>query len=267
LAKLERVPLRNLWPHEAHAFTVWLVDNIDVLSEQLGITLTAVEREVTVGSFFLDLLAEDEQGNKVVIENQLESTDHDHLGKLLTCMSNLTAKTAVWITPDPRPEHVQAVTWLNESTPPDVRFYLVRLEAYRIAKSPPAPKFTAVAGPVIERKKTVRDTAELAERHHLRHAFWVQLLQAAKEKTRLHERISPFNDSWVAAVRGGVWWTYRIRMGSATVEFYIDHGPGRDKETKQLFETLYELKAEIEQIVGAPLEWDRRENRRYAAIR
>lgn len=269
IGRLKKVPLRELWPHEANRFTIWLTDNLDVLSDQVGFVLRGAEREVTVGSFFLDVLAEDESGHKVVIENQLNATDHDHLGKLLTYISNLDARTAFWITADPRPEHTQAVTWLNEVTPSDVKVFLVRLEAYRIEDSPAAPLFTVVAGPVQDRKKTVRDERELAERHRLRLAFWEQLLQKAKTRTKLHERISPGPDNWISASAGksGLAFTYLIRMNDAIVELTIDRGSGREEETKQIFDALMAQKDQIEADFGADLEWDRGENRRTARIR
>ena len=116
IGKLERLSLRQVWKHEAYDFTQWLQDNIDVLNDVLDITLSAPEREQSAGSFSVDLVAEDEAGNPVIIENQLEKSNHEHLGKLITYLVGVGAKTAVWIVADPRPEHISAVTWLNESS-------------------------------------------------------------------------------------------------------------------------------------------------------
>jgi hypothetical protein len=147
ISRLEPVPLRELWRNETLDFTTWLAENLDFLGETLGMDLSLVEREASAGSFSADILAEDGNGNPVIIENQLERTDHDHLGKLITYLSNLDAKTAFWITSEPRPEHEKAVHWLNEALPADTAFYLVKIEAYRIGDSPPAPLLTVVAGP------------------------------------------------------------------------------------------------------------------------
>ena len=130
IGKLEKVGLRELWKHEERGFSAWLLENLDALSDALGFPLSEPQREVKVGAFEVDLVAEDGKANRVVIENQLEATDHDHLGKILTYVTNLEAKTAVWITKAPRPEHVKAVAWLNETTPDDISFFLVRLDAY-----------------------------------------------------------------------------------------------------------------------------------------
>jgi RecB family endonuclease NucS len=102
IGKLEPAELRELWRHEALNFTSWLAENLDVLKEQLGFDLTVVEQEKAVGPFSADILAQDASGRSVIIENQLERTDHDHLGKLLTYLANLDAKIAIWISSDPR---------------------------------------------------------------------------------------------------------------------------------------------------------------------
>src|SRR5690606_5433515 len=116
IGKIEIVPIRQAFGHEAANFTVWMEQNIDALSERIGLKLTVLERERSVGSFSLDLFCEDENGDAVIIENQLERTDHDHLGKLLTYMINLEAKTAIWVATEVRPEHQRVIDWLNEAT-------------------------------------------------------------------------------------------------------------------------------------------------------
>jgi hypothetical protein len=125
ISRLETVPLRKSWPNETRDFTTWLAENLDFLGEALEMELSLVEQEAAAGPFSADILAEDESGNPVVIENQLKRTDHDHLGNLITYLSNLDAKAAVWIASEPRPEHEQAIHWLNEVLPADTAFYLV----------------------------------------------------------------------------------------------------------------------------------------------
>jgi RecB family endonuclease NucS len=111
-------------------FTQWLQENIDVLNSALDLTLVNVDREQAAGSFSIDLVAEDEGGGMVIIENQLEKSNHDHLGKLITYLTAIGAKAAIWIVSDPRPEHVAAITWLNESG--SASFYMVKVEAVRM---------------------------------------------------------------------------------------------------------------------------------------
>ena len=151
IGRIQRVALRKVWKHEALDFTKWLEENVDVLNEATGLQLSGVEREQAVGAFSVDLIAEDEDGRPVVIENQLEKSNHDHLGKLLTYLVGIEARKAIWIVADPRPEHVGVVTWLNESSSAD--FHLLKLEAIRIGDSEPAALLTQIVGPSEEARK------------------------------------------------------------------------------------------------------------------
>ena len=135
IGKLKKVPLREIWKDEARDFTTWLADNIDALNEAMEANFSVVEREKSVGDFYLDIVAEDSDGNIAIIENQLDKTNHDHLGKVITYLTNLSAKTGVWISGKPREEHIKAINWLNESTPDYISFYLVKIEAVRIGDS------------------------------------------------------------------------------------------------------------------------------------
>src|SRR5438093_9498829 len=109
IGKLERVPLREVWGHEAHHFTRWMEENLDAVSDVLGITLVSVEREKSVGAFSVDLVAEEAGGTTIVIENQLERSNHDHLGKLLTYLAGVEAQAAIWVVAHARPDHVNTI--------------------------------------------------------------------------------------------------------------------------------------------------------------
>ena len=116
IGKIERIPLRDVWKHEARDFNRWIQENIDVLNDIIDLNLVNPECEHSAGAFSVDLVAEDEGGNPVIIENQLDKSNHDHLGKIITYVVAVDAKTAIWIVSDPRPEHVNAISWLNESS-------------------------------------------------------------------------------------------------------------------------------------------------------
>lgn len=188
IGRIERVSLREVWPHEALDFTPWLERNPDVLNEVLDLVLENVERERSAGDFSVDLVAEDQSGQAVVIENQLERSDHDHLGKLITYVAALEARAAIWIVSRPRPEHISALTWLNESQSAD--FYMVKVEAIRIGTSPAAPLLTLITGPSPETRQVGAEKHERAERYDLREAFWSSLLDRARGKTALHSGVS-----------------------------------------------------------------------------
>lgn len=267
ISRLESVPLRELWANEAKDFTTWLAENLDFLGEKLGLELSVVEREASVGPFSADILAEDSNGNPVIIENQLERTDHDHLGKLITYLSNLDAKLAIWITSEPRPEHEKAIHWLNEALPADTAFYLLKIEAYRIGDSSPAPLLNIVAGPSPEARQIGVQKKELAQRHLIRLEFWGQLLEKAKERTKLHARISPGKENWLGAGSGksALWFNYVIRMSDSQVELYIDMGEA--EINKRIFDQLYANKEKIETTFGDSLDWQRLDDRRACRIR
>lgn len=269
IARLQSVPLREIWRHEERDFSAWLHDNMPILGDALGMRFTEVRREVGVGSFSVDLVAEEETAGRVIIENQLAPTDHDHLGKLVTYLTNLEAKTAVWITPSPRPEHVRAFAWLNETTPDDIAFYLVKVAAFRIGDSPPAAHFTVIVGPTAEAKGFGRQRKDLAERHVLRLKFWEGLLERAKAKgvqTHAQRSAGTASNLGAAAGRAGLSYNYVVWMDDeSAVELYIDTGSADDNE--RIFDALLAKKEEIERSFGGDLEWQRLDERRACRIR
>ena len=139
LGKLEDVPVRKVWEDEALDFTPWLAENITLLGETLDMELDVVQQEASVGDFSLDILAKNEDGVVVAIENQLGWTDHDHLGKVLVYAAGYNACILIWITPEFRQEHYKALEWLERWTPDEVEVYGVELRAARIGESLPAP--------------------------------------------------------------------------------------------------------------------------------
>lgn len=266
IGRIQRVPLREVWKHEALDLTKWLQDNIDVLNEALGFALSNAEREKSAGDFSVDLVAEDEDGSLVVIENQLEKSDHAHLGKVITYLTAIGAKKAIWIVAEPRPEHVAAVTWLNESS--SAEFYVLKIEGIRIGDSPPAPLLTLIVGPSEEGREVGEAKKELAERYELRNKFWATLLERAKEKTKLHASISPRQSSWIGAGSGrrGLAYNYSIRKHDGGVHLYIDRGKGAEEENKRIFGLLLKSRESIEGDFGDALSWIQTEGMRACFI-
>lgn len=180
------------------------------MNTALDLNLVNVDREREAGSFSIDLVAEDESGRTVVIENQLEKSNHDHLGKLITYLTAMSASIAIWIVSDPRPEHVAAIAWLNEST--SASFYIVKVEAVRIGDSPAAPLFTLIVGPSEEAQDAGQTKREIAERYILRKRWWTMLLERAAKVTKLHAHISPNQSTYLIVSAGirGLYFGYTV---------------------------------------------------------
>jgi uncharacterized protein DUF4268 len=267
IGKLERVDLREVWKHEAHNFTQWLENNIGVLNDALDLNLVNVDREQAAGSFSIDLVAEDEGGGTVIIENQLEKSNHDHLGKLITYLTAMTAKAAIWIVSDPRPEHVAAVAWLNDSG--SAAFYMVKVEAVRIGDSPPAPLFTVIVGPSEDSKDVGQAKKEIAERYGIRKRWWTTLIERSAQVNKLHAHITPGEYSWIGASSGirGLNLNYVVTQDECAAELYIDRGKDSEDENKAIFEQLLAHKAEIDAAFGERLSWERLEGKRACRIR
>lgn len=267
VGKIERVPLREVWAHEARDFTAWLRQNIETLNEQLDLNIVSAEAEQPAGQFLVDIIGEDDSGIPIIIENQLEKSDHDHLGKLITYMVMLDARAAVWIVAEPRPEHISAISWLNEAS--SANFYLVKLEAIQISGSKPAPLLTLIVGPSEEAREAGKAKKDLADRHIIRREFWSQLLSKANEKTDLHSNISPGIANWISSGAGksGLSFSYVVRQHEGQVELYIDLGKDSDDVNKAIFDSLAANKSEIERAFGDTLVWERLDNRRASRIK
>lgn len=271
IGKIKRVPLRALWEREDKGFSRWLEENIDYLNDVLDFDISIEKREEKAGPFKVDLLGTDNLNRKVIIENQLNKTDHDHLGKVITYLTNLGANVAVWITSKPVEEHVKAIDWLNENAPDDVSFYLIKIEAIKIESQPlAAPLFTIVARPTEESREIGREKKEYAQRHILRKEFWNQLLNKAKKRTNLYSNVSPSIYCWIGAGAGksGINYNYVITNKYGSCEVYLDRGKGFEEPNinKIRFDELYKHKDEIEKEFGGKLNWERLDDRRASRI-
>lgn len=256
IGKIEKVALREIWKHEALDFTTWLTNNLDVLDSVLDFKLTNPNREHGTGNFSVDIVAEDDSGNIVVIENQLEKSNHDHLGKIITYLASVGATKAIWIVSEPRQEHIKAVSWLNESELAE--FYLFKIEGIKIGGSVPAPLLTMIVGPSEEVREAAETKKQYGERDFEKKEFWKLLLDKAKSKTKLHANISPSMYNWIGTSSGvnGINYNYSISQHETKVELYIDHDRNTGELNKQMFEFLKNNKVEIESAFGDSLEWD-----------
>ena len=273
LAKIERVDLREAWPNEARDFTPWLAENIAELAEALGMDLELQQMEAAVGGYSLDVLATDlNQNRPVIIENQLETTNHDHLGKLLTYAAGYDANVIVWLTREFRDEHRQALDWLNRRTDGQTQFFGVVVELFRIGNSPYAPHFKLVATPNDWSKeadgKVRTDTLVVSVRSERYREFFQPLIDTLRETHKFTNVRKAQPQNWYSFSAG---YGQRITYGAnftgqkqARVEVYIDDGDG-DRNIR-LLENLELNREEIESALGETLDWQRLENRRACRI-
>lgn len=247
-------------------FTQWLQENIGVLNDALDLNLVNVDREKATGDFSIDLVAEDDGGGTVIIENQLEKSNHDHLGKIITYLTGMGARSAIWIVSDPRPEHVAAIAWLNEAS--SAAFYMVKVEAVRIGDSPAAPLFTLIVGPSDETKEVGQTKQKIAERYVIRKRWWTQLVERSAKVSKLHAHITPGEYSYLGTSSGvrGLNLNYTVTQEESTAELYIDRGKNSEEENKDIFDQLQAHRAEIEKVFGGTLSWERLEGKRACRI-
>ncbi len=260
LGKLVRVNPRSVWEREAHEFTPWLAQNLTLLNEALGLNIELSGTEIAVGSFAVDVFGrETSTGHEVIIENQLAPTDHSHLGQLLTYAAGLDAKIIVWISPQIRDEHRQAVDWLNRQTPDKISFFAVELELLRIDDSLPAPNFKVVAEPSEFQRDVVSETTvKRTPRELAYHAFFSDLISRLNElKPGFTSVKSVGYSNWISLGTGTTYFGLNVaiaRPDVLRVEIYISTGSG--EKNKRALELLQEQAAEIEGAIGRQLAWE-----------
>jgi len=199
LGCMERVDLRDVWTSESGDFTPWLAreDNLKLLGNTIGLELELESQERNVGPFRADILCKDTpSGDWVLIENQLERTDHIHLGQLLTYAAGLEAVTVVWVAQRFTDEHRAALDWLNNITNEDVGFFGLEIELWRIGDSPPAPKFNIVSKPNEWTKR--HKSGPLTETQQTQLEFWSGFREHLIEHRSFIKSQKPAPQSWAA---------------------------------------------------------------------
>ena len=268
IGRLIEVDVRELWKHEQYDFSNWLAkeSNIEYLNEILGLTLIEVDKEINVGPYRCDIVATDEtSGLKVIIENQLESTNHDHLGKIITYASGLDAKVIVWIVKEAKEERRAAIEWLNNYTSSEIDFFLIEIHAYKIGDSNPAPKFEVVEKPndFVKRSKN-KDDGELNTSQTERLIFWQLFNDRVELKGKPFNIRKPTTDHW-----------YDIAIGTSAAKIAVDLVNKENciilelyiHSDKDLYDSLYEKKNEIEGETGLTFEWNRLDSKKACRIK
>ena len=264
LSTLQRVDLREVWPNEASDFTPWLAKNIEILGEVLGLELEVETREASVGPFSLDVLARDLGSNqRVVIENQLNPTDHDHLGKLMTYAAGFDASVVVWLVREFRPEHRAALDWLNHRTGEDTAFFGVAVEAWRIDGSRPAPHFVPVAVPNDWQKRAHESgrPAERSERSERYRAFFQTLIDELREEHGFTKARKGQPQNWYQFASGHSGIPYNVAFtGDGKLVAGLTMSSGDKERNEQRFDRLAEHKEAIESEFDFTIQWDRRDD-------
>ena len=169
--ELKNVSLRDVWGHEANDFTPWLAENMERLSKAIGVPMELEGTEVEVEQFSADIVARNpSDDSRVLIENQLEGSDHTHLGQILTYLAGVQARTVVWIARNFHDSHRSAIRWLNDHTEEPFAFFAVRVRVVQIADSPLVPLFEVLERPSAW-DRSVRETIDSDTSEFRRH-FW-----------------------------------------------------------------------------------------------
>lgn len=275
LGRLNNVILRDLWPDEARSFTPWLAqpENLALLGDALGIDLELVRTEREVGSFYADIVCRDTaDGSHVLIENQLEKTDHTHLGQILTYAAGLDAVTIVWIARQFNDAHRAALDWLNEHTVERVQFFGLEIEAYRIGDSAPAPKFQVVARPNDwSRQAPIRAADERTETQDRYLRFWMGFREYCEGRDVPFRVIKPLPQNWMSLSIGktgfsltaaaSTWDSARGAYGTGEIraEFVV-------QDARREFGPFQEQRAAIERELGPAIRWDDSEEKKSAKV-
>lgn len=249
--------LRKVWPHEALDFTPWLAeeDNLSLLSDAVGLEITVDETESSVGDFNVDIYAtETGKDRKIIIENQLEDTNHDHLGKLITYASGKTADIVIWVVKRAREEHRAAIEWLNNHTDENIAFFLLEVKLFQIGDSDIAVKFEVIEKPNDWAKEIKRQTSS-SPTLQARYDYWIAFNDYAFNNAvfaKAFNRRKASTDHWMSLSVGSsachIDLSQVRKDNNITVEWYIT-------DDKELYQKFYSHKADIESDMGMTLDW------------
>jgi len=250
--RLRDITLRSAWKNEARDFTPWLASNIDHLGEAIGISLELVTKEAAVGPYAADILARNAiDGTVVLIENQLEDSDHGHLGQVMTYLAGLKAKVIIWIAPNFREQHLSAIRWLNLNTGDDVAFFAVRLRVVQIGTSPLAPIFDVIEKPnEWDRQIKQQASTEGAAYYDIKQAFWQALIEDQPALADLGVKPWRYSNNYIS-VSEEPRADLSIYLARNESGIYLRSGRGEGPEALSL--ALEPHRERLEASLGAPL--------------
>lgn len=256
LIKQKRINPRKIWPNEATNFTPWLAENISELGEIIGMELEVVGQEVSVGPYSADILAKDiNTEDYVVIENQLEKTNHDHLGKSITYASALGAKTIVWIATDFTEEHKKSLDWLNDNTNEDLAFWGIQLELWQISEDTASMRLNVVSTPSTNVKTIKNRTNNESESRNIQLNFWTKFREKLEKTKKIPSLQTPQARYWfdVRIGRSNILLSDFCNTEKSVVgiRLYI-----RSSVVDVYYPALLARKGEINKALGCEPEWD-----------
>jgi hypothetical protein len=266
--KINKVNLRDIWLKEEHHFTPWLCENLDKLGEVIGIDLELKQREASVGNFELDILAHDISRDRVVvIENQIEPTDHKHLGQLITYASYFKAGVIIWISESIQEQHRAAIDWLNNNTNDEIEFFAVEIEVFKIEDSKPALNFKLKAFPNEWQKTPNKEKSGVSDKMEAYRHFFQKLIDELREKHRFTNARAGQPQSWYSFSSGTTGIIYGISFAKGNkvrAELYID--TGNAESNKFIFEQLKDAEVQFSEEFQEQIEWELMENKRASRI-
>ena len=258
LGKIEQVDIRDIWENEAQDFTKWLAqkENLKMLSDEIGIEISLIQAEASVGSFSADILAEEDgTDRKIIIENQLEQTNHDHLGKIITYASGFDASILIWIAKEIREEHKQAINWLNEKADSSLFIFAIKMEVWKIGNSEPAPKFQVICSPN-NWAKAVKQSSDdqLTDTNIVQLDYWTQFSDLfLKNNSKKLKARTPKAQHWYDIGLGNshmhISLIVSFQSNFIRTDIYLPND-------KPLFQKLFTKKDQIEKELGFSPIWE-----------
>ena len=258
LGILKTVTPRQKWNNEARDFTPWLANNIEELNKALGLELEVENTEASVGPYSADILAKDTGTDTyVIIENQLEKTNHDHLGKAITYASVLDASTIIWIATDFTEEHKKSLDWLNDHTTDEISFYGVQVELWQIDDSKAAFKFNIISKPnqAVRQAARSKGAEELSDNRKFQYDFWSKFKEKLAETKKIPSLQTPRPQYWFDVTLGKSYIhisnTCNTEDNTVGVRIYIGN-----QIADTMLPFLESKKTEIETAIGQKLKWN-----------
>ena len=268
IGRIQEVDLRSVWPHEAQSFTPWLEENPEELGELLGLDLD-LSKEHPIGAFSLDLVGTDlNTGRSVIIENQLERSNHSHLGQLLTYAGGIRPQIVVWVAKQIREEHRAALIWLNSVTDNETHFFGVEVRAVKIGDSLPAPMLDLVVEPNVWGKE-VRESASKASRSDRLKAygeFWEALISDFGDKYPDLKERTAWARSYFPTFTGFADLSLNLVFSGKGLRVELYFGSRDPEKSASRFEQVAKVQSELQQLTSSKLVFEPMEGKKASRI-